>query len=291
MAELCARIESEVVANGAALMGIVNATPDSFYDGGRYAEARSAEARVDELLEQGAAIVDVGGESSRPRAASVSAEEQIRRVGPALSHAVSRNALVSIDTTSPEVARFALERGARIVNDVSCLRDPDLARAAAEHDAVLIVMHSRGPMSNMLDFSTWPEADYDDVVRDVLSEWGAARDRAIALGVRRENVWLDPGLGFSKSARHSLELLARLEELKAANTMIVVGPSRKSFIAAAHPSSPSDRLGGTIAACLVAAARGAHVLRVHDVREVRQALALARATARPGPSREADHAR
>lgn len=290
MAEPCTIIESEVVAGGAALMGIVNTTPDSFYDGGKYAEPRSAEVHVDALVEEGALIVDVGGESSRPGAAAVSPEEQIRRIRPALEHAVSRAALVSVDTTSPEVARFALERGARIVNDVSCLRDPGLARAAAEHDAVLIITHSRGPMSGMKDFSKWPEADYGDVVHDVLVEWGAARDRAISLGVRRENVWLDPGLGFSKSARHSLELLARLDELQSGKTIIVVGPSRKSFISAAHPAPPEDRLGGTIAACLVAVARGAHVLRVHDVREVRQGLALARATARP-TSRQASHAR
>lgn len=272
-------------------MGVVNTTPDSFYDGGRYAEASSAATRVDDLLSAGAAIVDIGGESSRPGAAEVSAEEQIRRVGPALAHAVSRGALVSIDTTTPEVARFALERGARIVNDVSCLRDPDLARVAAEHGAVLIITHSRGPMSRMQDFSRWPEGDYGDVVKDVLAEWGAARDVATSLGVRRENVWLDPGLGFGKSARHSLELLARLAELRAAGTIVVVGPGRKSFISAVDPSPPAERLGGTIAACLTAVSRGAHVLRIHDVREVRQALALTRATAQAEPRGETRDAR
>lgn len=271
-------------------MGVVNATPDSFYDGGRYADVRSAEARIDALIEAGATLIDIGGESTRPGASEVPPEEQVRRISGALSHAVSRGALVSIDTTSPTVARHALERGARIVNDVSCLRDPELARAAADHGAALVLTHARGPMARMRDFSAWPEADYRDVVREVLAEWTAARDRAVSMGLAPDDVWLDPGLGFSKSARHSLDLLARLDELTHAARILVVGPGRKSFISAVDPSPPGDRLGGTVAACLVAVERGAHVLRVHDVREVRQALALVRATVRGRPSDEARHA-
>jgi len=287
LAELCARIESVATLQGAAIMGVVNTTPDSFFDGGRYADRVSAEARVDAVLDAGAAVVDIGGESSRPGAPLVPPLEQIARIAPALARAVLRGALVSIDTTSPEVAHFALERGARIVNDVSCLGNEELGRVAARFDAALVLTHARGPMSRMSGFSEWPDADYGDVVVDVRREWEAARDRAVALGVRPEHVWMDPGLGFSKNARHSLELLGRLDELAPVSPVLVVGPGRKSFISAVDPSSPAERLGGTVAACLIAAERGARLLRVHDVREVRQALAVSRASRRP---REAAHA-
>jgi dihydropteroate synthase len=276
LAELCVIIESAARAAGAALMGVVNVTPDSFFDGGRFVDDAAARAHIDALLDAGAFIIDVGGESSRPGAAVIAPHEQIRRIGPAVEHAVGRGALVSIDTTSPEVADFALGRGARIVNDVSCLADVELARVAGRHGAAIIVTHARGPMAKMAGFSRWPESDYGDVVRDVKAEWSAARDRATAAGVRPENVFCDPGLGFSKSARHSLELLGRLDELAGLGALLVVGPGRKSFISAVDPSPPGERLGGTIAACVLAVQRGAHVLRVHDVREVRQALAVVR---------------
>jgi dihydropteroate synthase len=257
-------------------MGVVNVTPDSFFDGGRFADEDAARAHVDALLEAGAELVDIGGESSRPGAAAIDAAEQIRRIAPALAHAVRRGALVSVDTTNAEVADFALGRGARIVNDVSCLADVELARVTARHQAAIIVTHSRGPMAKMAGFSRWPENDYADVVADVKREWAASRDRATDAGVRAENVFFDPGLGFSKSARHSLELLGRLDELRSTAAVLVVGPGRKSFISSVDPSSPADRLGGTIAASVLAVQRGAHVLRVHDVREVRQALAVVR---------------
>ena len=286
MAELCAIIESAVRAHGAALMGVVNVTPDSFFDGGRFVDDGAARSRVDALLDAGATVIDVGGESSRPGAPTIPAEEQIRRVGPAIEHAVGRGAVVSIDTTSPEVADFALSRGARVVNDVSCLSDIDLARVTSRHGAAIVVTHARGPMAKMAGFSRWPESDYGDVIADVRAEWSAARERAVAAGVRRENVFCDPGLGFSKSARHSLELLGRLGELRATGAILVVGPGRKSFISSVDPSPPGERLGGTIAACVLAVQRGAQVLRVHDVREVRQALAVVR-SASPSGSTEA----
>ena len=269
-------------------MGVVNVTPDSFFDGGRYVAASDAAARVDAVVDAGATIVDVGGESTRPGAEPVLAQTQIARIGPAIQRAAERGAIASVDTTSAEVAEFALQRGARIVNDVSCLADPALADVAATHGAALIVMHSRGPMSRMPGFSEWPEDGYTDVVGEVRRELEAARARAIARGVRPEHVWVDPGLGFSKSARHSFELLRRLGELRTPGTAIVmvVGPGRKSFIASVDPSSPEDRLGGTIAASVIAAERGAQVLRVHDVREVRQALAVAM-SARSQPGEEA----
>jgi dihydropteroate synthase len=290
VAELYSLIETAIRARGAALMGVVNVTPDSFFDGGRYEAAGAAEARVEALIDAGASIIDVGGESSRPGAPRVPAAEQIRRVGPALAHAARRGALASVDTTDPEVADYALRAGARIVNDVSCLADPELARVTARHDAAIIVTHCRAEMTTMAGFSEWPEDDYDDVVADVRGEWAAARDRAVAAGVRREYVLCDPGFGFSKSAAHSLSLLARLDELRSTGALLVVGPGRKSFISAVDPSPPGERLGGTIAACVLAVQRGAHVLRVHDVREVRQALAVLRSASPRGPT-EAAHVR
>lgn len=282
--QIAALIESEVRARGAALMGVVNVTPDSFFDGGRYTSEETVRARIDDLMAAHAAILDVGGESSRPGAPAVPAEEQIARVARAIEYGVHRGAVVSIDTANPEVADFACRKGARIVNDVSCLANEDLAAVAARHGAALILMHSRGPMSKMPGFSQWPDRDYRDVVSEVLVEWQAARDRAERRGLPRDSIWMDPGLGFSKNAHHSLELLGRLSELRGKAPVLVVGPGRKSFIASVDPSPAAERLGGTVAACLAAVERGAEVLRVHDVREVGQALLVRRAVDGAGPA-------
>ena len=289
MAELCAIIESAVRGHGAALMGVVNVTPDSFFDGGRYDQAELARARIDSVLGAGATIVDIGGESTRPGAAPISAEGQIDRIGPAVEYAASRGVLVSVDTTSPEVADFALRRGAHIVNDISCLRDPELASVAASHGAALVISHSRGPQEKMAGFSQWSDSDYGDVMAEVRAELESGSAEARRRGVRPEHVWLDPGLGFSKNARHSLELLRRLDELTRGSHFVVVGPGRKSFISSVDPSPPEERLGGTIAASLLAASRGAAILRVHDVKEVRQALAVVRAASPPPRTEEALH--
>lgn len=256
-------------------MGVVNATPDSFYQAGRSESQAAAQKRVDQLRDEGAEIVDIGGESSRPGAEPVSAEEQIARIEPAVVHAVSRQLLVSVDTTNPRVAERMLAIGAVFVNDVSCLADVELAHVAARAGATLILMHTRGALGSMAGFSEYPDDAYDDVVSDVRREWSEARDRAVAAGVPRERVWFDPGIGFGKNARQSFELLRRLAELRDLDAPLVVGASRKSFIRAVDDVGPEERLGGTIAACLWSAAQGAHVLRVHDVRAVRQALSVA----------------
>jgi dihydropteroate synthase len=274
-------------ARGAAVMAVLNVTPDSFFDGGAYF-GKGAEARVHELVEQGADIIDIGGESSRPGSSPVSAEEQLRRVEPAVRTAVAHErVLVSVDTTRPEVAERVLSLGAHLINDVSCLADPELARVTARHGAGLIIMHCRGPMSAMEGFSAYPEAGYDDVVADVQREWHAARERALSAGMASEDVLFDPGFGFCKSARQSLELLARLSELSSLAPFMVVGPSRKSFIGSLDGTGPAERLGGTIAACILAVQHGAHVLRVHDVQPVRQALGLMHALL---PNKEPGHA-
>jgi dihydropteroate synthase len=261
-------------------MGVLNTTPDSFSDGGRYLAADAARKRVDELLTQGADLIDIGGESTRPGAAPVPPAEQIERIRHPLLHAArERRAVVSVDTTSPEVARYALSEGASVVNDVSCLADAELAAAVAEKGGTLIIMHARGSMSKMRGYSDAPGDAYGDIVADVTREWRAARDRAAQSGLDGREIVFDPGLGYMKNAAHSLELLRRLAEFAALAAPILVGPSRKSFIAKITTSgaAPGERLGGTVAACLAAADRGADILRVHDVAEVRQALALHRA--------------
>ncbi len=255
-------------------MGIVNVTPDSFYEGSRH-EGSAAMTHVDALISAGADIIDIGGESTRPGAKRVSADEQLRRIEPVLRHATSRSGIVvSLDTTLPQVASRGLELGAQWVNDVSCLANDDLARVTARAGAKLVLMHSRPDMARMRGFSQYPDAAYQDVVLDVLSEWSQARDRAVAAGLSPSSIYFDPGLGFSKNAKQSLRLLSRLDEFSVLQTPIVVGPSRKSFIASLDGAPPPERLGGTLAACIWAAQHGASVLRVHDVREVRQALAV-----------------
>jgi dihydropteroate synthase len=275
----------------AALMGILNRTPDSFSDGGRFVDEAAARARIDALVREGADLVDVGAESTRPGAPPVADDVQIARIGRTIEEVVERGVLASIDTTSPTVAAWALERGAAVVNSVSLEPAAELGALAARHGAALVLMHCRGSMTAMPGFSVYDEGAYRDVVAEVARELGAAAERAIAAGLPREDVVLDPGLGFAKNARQSLELVARLGELVALGYPVLAGPSRKSFLVAPLPEAerppPDERLGGTIAASLACAARGAAVLRVHDVRAVREALAVAeaveRAGARPAP--------
>jgi dihydropteroate synthase len=271
-------------------MGVVNATPDSFYQAGRSEGHDAARERVDQLCAEGAEIADIGGESSRPGAAPVSAADQLARIEPAVAHALASGKLqVSVDTTSPQVAERVLEIGAVFVNDVSCLADADLARVTARAGATLILMHTRGSLGSMSGFSDYPDDAYADVVADVRREWCDARDRAMAEGLPRERIWFDPGIGFGKNARQSFELLRRLGELSDLGVPIVVGASRKSFIRAVDDVGPEERLGGTIAACLWCAAHGASVLRVHDVRAVRQALSVAERLAPSGTATHAEH--
>jgi dihydropteroate synthase len=264
-------------------MGVVNATPDSFYPSGRSETQAAAVQRIEQLCAEGADFADIGGESSRPGAASVPHDEQLARIEPAVRHALARGSLaVSIDTTHPRVAERMLEIGAVLVNDVSCLADIDLARVTARHDATLILMHTRGGLGSMTGFSEYPDDGYEDVVADVRREWCAARDRAEAVGLPRERIWFDPGIGFGKNAAQSFELLRRVAEFRDLGVPIVVGASRKSFIRAVDDVGPEERLGGTIASCLWSAAQGASVLRVHDVRAVRQALAVSERLAPAG---------
>jgi dihydropteroate synthase len=266
-------------------MGVCNVTPDSFSDGGRYLGIEAARERVEELVREGADIVDVGGESTRPGAKPVPAAEQLARVLPVVKHAAGWGVCVSVDTADPEVAAACLDAGACAVNDVSCLRNAELARVVAASGGALVLMHARGTQEEMRGFSEYPDDAYADVVADVLREWNGAAKRAGEAGVGREALVMDPGLGFAKNARHSLELLRRTAELVAgAGVPVAVGASRKSFLAVADPkSTPAERLGASLAAALFARRAGAAVLRVHDVRATAQALDLDAQLAGRGP--------
>jgi dihydropteroate synthase len=258
-------------------MGVCNVTPDSFSDGGRYFSLQSACERVDALVAEGADFVDIGGESTRPGAVPVSAKDQLARVLEVVRYG-ARVTCVSIDTADAEVAAACLDAGASIVNDVSCLRDDALAQVAGANGAAFVLMHARGTQTEMRGFSRYADAAYGDVVDDVVAEWRAAGDRAERAGVSRDALVMDPGLGFAKNARQSAELLRRLDEIAGAlDAPVLVGASRKSFLTLADPSAPpGDRIGASIAAALAAVARGATIVRVHDVRATCQAIDTAR---------------
>jgi dihydropteroate synthase len=254
-------------------MGVVNVTPDSFSDGGLYFDPEAAIAHGRKLAEAGAEILDVGGESTRPGAEPVAAGEELRRVVPVVEGLRELDREVSVDTSKAPVAAAALDAGATIVNDVTALRgDPKMASLCAECGATVVLMHMRGDPQTMQE-----DPRYGDVVVEVKSFLAERLEAATAAGIAAERVWLDPGIGFGKTAAHNMELLRRLGELRELGRPLVIGTSRKSFIGRVDGSAAGERLGGTIASSVLAAAEGAEVLRVHDVAEVRQALAVATA--------------
>jgi dihydropteroate synthase len=253
------------------LMGVVNVTPDSFSDGGRFLSPGRAVEHGRALAAEGADILDVGGESTRPGAAAVSASEELERVGPVLRGLRGVGATISIDTSKGAVAETALDAGAEIVNDVTALRgDPELAGVCAERGCGLILMHMLGTPRTMQEAPS-----YDDVVDDVKAFLAERLQFAVDAGIAEERIWVDPGIGFGKTLEHNLELLRRLGELRELGRPICVGTSRKSFIGRITGRDVDERIGGTIASNVVALAGGAEVFRVHDVRAVREALMVA----------------
>jgi dihydropteroate synthase len=271
---------------GYCLMGIVNATPDSFSDGGRFLEPQAAIDHACALIEQGAAIVDVGGESTRPGAQPVGAEEELRRVEPVVAGIAARvrdgagraaqaAAQVSIDTSKASVARAALAAGASLVNDVSALRaDPEMAAVVADGGADCCLVHMLG-----VPGEARREPRYEDVVDEVRSFLEQRMAFAVREGVDERRLLLDPGIGFGKTVEHNLALLRRLDELVSLGPPIVIGTSRKSFLGRiAGTPRDTQRLSGTIATNVLALERGARVFRVHDVAPLREALAVAAAT-------------
>jgi dihydropteroate synthase len=267
-----------------AVVGILNVTPDSFWDGGRHAGVDAALRHAALLVGEGADILDIGGESTRPGAAPVGAADEIERVVPVVA-ALRRNfpdVPLSVDTVKAAVARAAMDAGADILNDVSGLRiDPGMADAAAVSGAGLILMHSRGGTADMARYTL---ADYcHDCVADVSNELAASVATARTAGVAEDAIVLDPGLGFAKRTEHSLAVLAGLDRIASLGFPVLVGPSRKRFIGEAAGGLPAaERLDGTIAACVMAFINGARLFRVHDVAPVRRALDFAAAVIRAG---------
>ena len=254
-------------------MGIVNVTPDSFSDGGRWLDPEAAVAHGERLRAAGADILDVGGESTRPGAAAVDAAEERRRVVPVVEALAAAGARVSVDTMKAEVAAAALDAGATFVNDVSALRDPDMLPLVADRGCDVCLVHMRGEPRTMQEDPRY--ADVVDEVRAFLAERAQA---ALDAGVGAERIIVDPGIGFGKTVDHNLELLDRLDELVALGFPVLVGTSRKSFLGRIAGSDAGERLPGTIATNVLALARGASIFRVHDVAPVREALTVAAAT-------------
>jgi dihydropteroate synthase len=257
-----------------SVMGIVNVTPDSFSDGGVNFRPEDAIATARRMLEEGAAIVDVGGESTRPGAEPVSAHEELRRVVPVLE-ALKGEVPVSIDTAKGEVARRALELGAELVNDVTALRgDADLAGVVAESDAYVCLMHMQGEPRTMQANPT-----YDDVVSEVASFLEERIRAAVDAGIREDRIAVDPGIGFGKTVEHNFELVRRLDEIAALGRPVVVGFSRKSSLGKilGDPDAKTGPLSASLAAAVAAYERGATILRAHDVKEHVEALTAARA--------------
>jgi dihydropteroate synthase len=258
------------------VMGIVNVTPDSFSDGGLWLDPEKAIDHARRLVADGAGILDIGGESTRPGAGPVAAEEQLRRVVPVFEGLRGIDARLSIDTTKATVAEAAVEAGADIVNDVTALRDdPDLAGVCADKGVHVCLMHMLGEPRTMQD-----DPHYDDVVDDIKAFLEERLRYAVDEGIAEDRVWLDPGIGFGKTVDHNLTLLGRLDELAAIGRPIVVGTSRKGFIGKISGQEIEGRVPGTIATNVIALANGAEVFRVHDVAAVAQALQLAAATFR-----------
>ena len=257
-------------------MGVVNVTPDSFSDGGRYLDARAAIDHGLGLLAEGADLLDVGGESTRPGAAPVGPEEEVARVEPVVAALAADGARVSIDTTKAAVARAALAAGATYVNDVSALRfDPELAGVVADAGVECCLMHMRGEPRTMQD-----DPRYEDVVGDVKAHLEERLAFAVRSGIAEERVHLDPGIGFGKTLGHNLELLRRLDEIVAIGRPVVVGTSRKSFLGRLTGRDVGERVAGTVATNVLALERGARIFRVHDVAETVDALTVAAATLR-----------
>ena len=262
-----------------AIMGVVNVTPDSFSDGGSFAGAAEAIAHAARLVEEGAAIVDVGGESTRPGSDPVPVAEELERVVPVVEGvaALGTGAQVSVDTMKLAVAEAAVEAGATYVNDVTAFRhEPALAGLVADRGLDCCLMHMLGEPRTMQD-----DPRYEDVVSEVKAFLEQRLAAAVAAGVPEERVQLDPGIGFGKTVAHNLELLRRLDEIVAIGRPVVLGTSRKRFIGQITGREAADRVHGTVATCVLGFERGARVFRVHDVAAVADGLAVAAATLAP----------
>ena len=257
--------------NRPALMGILNVTPDSFSDGAQYASADDAVQAALRMMRDGADLIDVGGESTRPGAEPVSEGEETSRVLPVINELVKREIPVSIDTRKPVVARQALHAGVRVLNDVTGLRNPEMLKIAAENDCIVCIMHMQGDPQTMQ-----MNPCYDDVVRDIKDWLSAQATKAEQAGVSNDRIWLDPGIGFGKTVEHNLAILRNLEQFVQLSFPILIGVSRKSFLGKIatqdDPLPTSERVEASIAAQCVAQMKGARIIRAHDVKQARRAM-------------------
>jgi len=254
------------------LMGVLNVTPDSFSDAGKYFEPEQALHRLHALIENGADLIDIGGESTRPGASAVSPDEEIRRVLPVLQTWKKEwDAILSIDTSKSEVAEVALRHGASLVNDVTGLRgEPQMAHVVAHYGAGLVLMHMKGMPRTMQENPV-----YGDLIREILDYFEEGIEIAIRAGIREESIILDPGIGFGKAVSHNLEILRNLKEFKKLGRPLLVGTSRKSFIGAVLDLPTEKRLFGTAATVAISVLNGADIVRVHDVAEMKQVARMA----------------
>ncbi len=252
------------------VMGILNVTPDSFSDGGKYLSSRRAVAHALKLQREGADILDIGGESTRPGSKPVSSREEIRRILPVIESLQSRLSIpISVDTSKASVAKAALKAGASLVNDVTALRDPRMARVIAAFGVPVILMHMRGTPKTMQRSPI-----YRRLIPEVLQELRGSVRKAVASGISRDKILLDPGIGFSKGPEHNLVLIEKLPAFRALGFPVVVGPSRKSFLRHVLGEGVDGRLFGTAAAVAFAAANGADIVRVHDVAAMKQVVSV-----------------
>lgn len=255
-------------------MGVINVTPDSFSDGGYYFDRNKAVKRGLNLAAEGADIIDIGGESSRPGSDPIPEEEELRRILPVISELrKNTEALISVDTTKSEVARAAVDEGADIINDISSFRfDPEMISLAAQKKTPVVLMHMKGTPKTMQ-----VNPHYEDVIKEVKDFLRERLEEAQSQGIKKEKIILDPGIGFGKRLQDNLKLINHLNCLEELNRPILVGISRKSFIGKILGLPPEDRLEGTIASAVLSILHGAHILRVHDVKAVKRAVAVAEA--------------
>ena len=265
--------KKEIALDRTLVMGVLNVTPDSFSDGGKFFDADAAIDHGVEMAEQGADIIDVGGESTRPRSDPVSPDEELKRVRPVVEGLLQKvDVPISIDTRRPTVAREIVELGAQMVNDVSGLRDPEMVSTIADLNVPVVVMHMLGTPKTMQE-----KPEYKDVMGEIIGYLRNQIDNAVKGGIQRENIIVDPGIGFGKTVEHNLEILRRLGEMRSLGLPIFVGASRKSFIGKILDSEVADRLEGSLAALVSSVLNGANIVRVHDVEESVRAVKMAEA--------------
>jgi len=260
-------------------MGILNVTPDSFSGDGVYRDTGRAVELAERMVQDGADIIDIGGESTRPGAGPVTAEEEIKRTSPVIKKLSRRiKAIISIDTAKSEVARRALENGASVVNDITSTNaDSEIINVIREFDAKVVMMHMKGTPLTMQN-----NPIYGNLIQEIKDNLKNSIEKAISVGIKRENIIVDPGIGFGKTVEHNLEILNRLSEFKELCFPILIGPSRKSFIGKLTGVGPDERQFGTAASVAIAVKNGADIVRVHDVKEMRQVVIIADAITRNG---------